>query len=137
MLSQELFRGIESKLASFRGTLLACFPSIPCPTSPTILLQDFFQEHFLINPNEWCLPFIFDSFIQQIFTSLPDSCTCLTMTQTLWTQKQDSVPESLFPLESYNHKDQSPQCQLLERAEAHGKVVATTAMKPAHLGEHV
>ena len=31
------------------------------------------QEHFLINPSAWCLPFIIDLFIQQEFTILPDS----------------------------------------------------------------
>ena len=31
------------------------------------------QEHFLINPSEWCLPFITDLFIQQVLTILPDS----------------------------------------------------------------
>ena len=31
------------------------------------------QEHFLINPSEWCLPFIIDPVIQQVSIILPDS----------------------------------------------------------------
>ena len=31
------------------------------------------QEYFLINPSEWCLPFIIDLVIQQVSTILPDS----------------------------------------------------------------
>lgn len=75
---------------------------------PIILIR-FFSRTLPNNLNEWCLPFTTDLFIQQIFTILRDSCLCLTMTQTRWIQKQDSVPESSIPWESHSHKEQSPQ----------------------------
>lgn len=64
---------------------------------PTILIR-FFSRALPNNLNEWCLPFTTDLFIQHIFTILRDSRLCLTMTQALWIQKQDSVPESSIPL---------------------------------------
>lgn len=75
----------------------------------------FFQEHFLINPNEWYLTFTMDSFIQQIFTGLPDSSMCLTMTQTLWMQ-EESVSEPSVPLRVLQSK--GPKSTKLARGES-------------------
>ena len=57
-----------------------------------------YQEQFLMNPSEWCLPFIIDLFIQQVFTILLDSL-CYTLEATNRFKGLDlvvRVPEELW-----------------------------------------